>query len=175
MVQQRHDTMENVDLGVTTFLRAAAEASPDREALVVRQWQRADWETLFSHAQHVKVARGERLIRQTAAERALYFVESGVLQVGSVVGGLSASTIDCFYPGSVVGELSFFDGKPRSAEVWVIVDSELYRLDFQAYERFADAQPRKACDLVFAIGRLVAQRLRHTLSSIDQLTLGYAI
>jgi hypothetical protein len=44
----------------------------------------------------------------------------------------------------------------------------LYRLDFQAYEGFAVAQPRQACDLVFAIGRIIPLRLRHTLSNVEQ-------
>jgi CRP/FNR family cyclic AMP-dependent transcriptional regulator len=167
MVHQSQDSMANVDPGVTAFLRAA-DASSDREPLVVLRWQQADWESLFSHARHVKVAGGNMLIRQDAAERALYFVESGVLEVTSVGSYLRVSSIGWFHPGSVVGELSFLDGKPRSAEIWAVVDSELYRLDFQDYQAFADAHPRKACDLVLAIGRVVALRLRHTLSNIER-------
>ena len=54
-------------------------------------------------------------------ERALCFVESDVLEATSIVGGLSVRSIDWFHPGSVVGQLSFLDGKPRSAEVSAIV------------------------------------------------------
>lgn len=167
MVHQRQDSMAKVDLGDTAFLRAGAEAKRDAEPLVVPQWQRADWEVLFSYTQHVKISRDNMLIRQNAAERALYFVESGVLEVTSVASGLSLRAIDWFHPGSVVGELSFLDGKPRAAGVCAIVDSELYRLDFQDYEAFADAHPRKACDLLLAIGRMVALRLRHTMSNVE--------
>ena len=160
--------MANADPGATIFLRAAADASPDGEPLVVPRWQRADWDTLFSHGQYVKVPRGNMLIQQGAAERALYFVESGSLEVISIVSYLRVSSIGWFDSGSVVGELSFLDGKPRSAEIRAVVDSELCRLDFQNYQAFADAHPRKACDLVFAIGRVVALRLRLTLSNIER-------
>ena len=68
-------------------------------------------------------------------------------------------------PGSIVGELAFLDGMPRSAKVWALTDSELYRLDFADYQRFAEAFPRKTCDLLFAIGRVVALRLRHSRTS----------
>jgi CRP-like cAMP-binding protein len=88
--------------------------------------------------------------------------------VTTLTGGVSPEAIDWFLPGSIVGELSFFDGKPRSAEVSAAQDSELYRLDFQAYRRFVDAHPRMACDFVFAIGRLVALRLRQTMSKVEQ-------
>jgi CRP/FNR family cyclic AMP-dependent transcriptional regulator len=168
MVYQSQDGMAKYDLGVTVFLRAAADPNPDGEPLVVPQWKGADWELLFSYTQHVKVSRDDVLIRQNAAERTLYFVESGRLEVTSVASGLSLRAFDWFHPGSVVGELAFLDGKPRAAGVCAIVDSELYRLDFQDYLAFADAHPRKACDLVLAIGRLVALRLRHTLSSVKQ-------
>jgi hypothetical protein len=48
------------------------------------------------------------------------------------------------------------------------VDSELYRLDLQGYQSFADAYPRNACDLMFAIATVVALRLRNTLSNIER-------
>jgi CRP-like cAMP-binding protein len=157
--------MTEADAAIAPFLRATAQSSPNGELLVVPQWQRADWEALFSHAQQVKIARDDVLIHQDAAERGLYFVASGLLDLDSVPG---LSAIVTVHPGSVVGELSFLDGKPRAAKVWAVADSDLYRLDLQDYERFVDAYPRKACDLAFAIGRVVALRLRRTLSNHGQ-------
>jgi len=46
--------------------------------------------------------------------------------------------------------------------VYAIADSELYRLQFERYEAFAEAHPRQACDLLMALGRVVSMRLRHT-------------
>lgn len=160
--------MTSADPGFIAFIRAAGAASPDEEPLVLPQWQLADWEALFSHAQRVNVLRDNMLIRQNAAERALYFIASGVLKVLSVASYVRVSSIGWFHPGSVVGELSFLDGKARSAEIVAVVDSELYRLGFEGYQAFADAHPRKACDLVFAIGSVVAVRLRNTLSNIER-------
>src|SRR4029079_2831935 len=80
----------------------------------------------------------------------------------SVISGQSMGTLANVHPGSVVGELSFFDGRPRSAKVCSVADSELYRLDYDAFVRYADAHPRQACDLLMAIGRVVALRLRRT-------------
>jgi len=148
--------------GIAAFLHAAAEERPDRQLLVVPQWQRADWEAFFSHAKPLHVARGKVLIQEDAAERVIYFVSSGLLEVTSVISGQSMGTLANVHPGSVVGELSFFDGRPRSAKVCSVADSELYRLDYDAFVRYADAHPRQACDLLMAIGRVVALRLRRT-------------
>jgi CRP-like cAMP-binding protein len=148
--------------GIAAFLHAAAEERPDRQLLVVPQWQKSDWEGFLSHANPLHVARGQVLIREDASERVIYFVSSGLLEVTSVIGGQSMGTLAKVHPGSVVGELSFFDGRPRSAKVWSVADSELYRLDYGAFLQYADAHPRQACDLLLAIGRVVALRLRRT-------------
>lgn len=148
--------------GSTAFVRAAAKAEQDSELLIVPGWREADWEALFGYAERVHVPRGRVLIRKHASERALYFVASGLLEVTAVLGSHSLGRIAKVHPGSVVGELAFLDGMPRSAKVWAVTDSDLYRLDFPDYQRFAATHPRQTCDLLFAIGRVVALRLRHT-------------
>ena len=148
--------------GIAAFLHAAAEAQPECELLIVPQWQHADWETFFSHARRLNIARGEVLIQKDTSERAIYFIASGLLEVTSVVSDQSLERLAKIDPGSVVGELSFFDGRPRSAKVSAVADSELYRLDYADFLHYADAHPRRACDLLMAIGRVVASRLRRT-------------
>jgi CRP/FNR family cyclic AMP-dependent transcriptional regulator len=159
---QRNANMREPAAGIAAFLRAAAEANPEADLLLVPQWQAADWETLFSHARRLQVANGKVLIRQDASERALYFVGSGLLEVTTILSRDSLGRIAKIYPGSVVGELAFLDGRPRSAKVWAVAESELYRLDFEDYQKFANAHPRQACDLLFAVGRVVALRLRRS-------------
>lgn len=146
--------------GIAAFLRAAAEGKSEQELLVVPQWKQADWEALFACTARLQVARGDVLIREEASERALYFLAAGLLEVTSVLGSDSLGVIAKVRPGSVVGELAFLDGRPRLAKVWAVADSELYRLEFEDYQRFADAHPRETCDLLFALARVVASRLR---------------
>ena len=144
------------------FLRAADETVGDDEGLTVPQWRPADWATLFSFAQLVTIPRGSKLIDKDGRERGLYFVASGLLEVTDILGGGTAGASAIVRPGGVVGELSFLDGHPRSASVFAIADSELYRLQFDRYEAFAAAHPAKACNLLLAVGRVVSMRLRHT-------------
>ena len=91
-----------------------------------------------------------------------FLMADAVYEVTAVLGSHSLGRIAKVHPGSVVGELAFLDGMPRSAKVWAVTDSDLYRLDFPDYQRFAATHPRQTCDLLFAIGRVVALRLRHT-------------
>jgi CRP/FNR family transcriptional regulator, cyclic AMP receptor protein len=153
---------------VTAFVRATTRGDKNGELLVIPGWHQPDWETLFSFAQRLHVERGHVLIRKQASERALFFLASGLLEVVAVLGSHSLGAIAKIHPGSVVGELAFLDGMPRSAKVWAVNDSDLYRLDFADYERFAAAYPRQTCDLLFAIGRVVALRLRHSRTRVSQ-------
>jgi len=148
--------------GIAAFMRATAEDHPERELLALPQWHQAEWQGFFSHASRVDVPRGKVLIQEDASERVIYFVASGLLEVTSVLSSQSLGAIAKVHPGSVVGELSFFDGRPRSAKVWAVANSELYRLDYAGFQRYADEHPRQACDLLMAIGRVVASRLRRT-------------
>jgi CRP/FNR family cyclic AMP-dependent transcriptional regulator len=154
--------MPDPGAGIAPFLRAAAEEKPEDELLVVPQWKEPDWKALFSYARSLQVTSGNVLIQKDAPERALYFVASGLLEVTSVLSSHSLGVIAKVHPGSVVGELAFLDGRPRSAKVWAVADSELYQLEFEDYQSFADAHPRATCDLLFALGRIVALRLRRT-------------
>ena len=147
---------------IAPFVRAATQGTDDDELLVVPGWREADWETFFSYAQPIDVVRGNVLIKKQASERALYFLTSGMLEVTAILSSHGLGGIAKVHPGSVVGEIAFLDGLPRSATVWAVTDSELYRLDFTDYERFAAAHPRRTCDLLFAIGRVVTVRLRHS-------------
>ena len=144
------------------FLREPSDTVGDDEGLSVPQWHAADWSRLFTYAELLTVPRGGTVIEKDRRERALYFVASGLLEVTNILGGTSSGASAIVHPGEVVGELSFLDGHPRSASVFAIADSDVYRLQFDRFEAFAAAHPAKACDLMLAVGRVVSMRLRHT-------------
>ena len=93
----------------------------------------------------------------------MFFVASGSLDIVRSIGDDSLGRVAAVLPGSVVGELAFFDGRPRTAKVWATADSMLLRLDDEAYRRYLATQPVRAAELMFALGRLMALRLRRTI------------
>jgi CRP/FNR family transcriptional regulator, cyclic AMP receptor protein len=62
--------------------------------------------------------------------------------------------------GSVIGELSFFDGAPRSALVRALTPALLAELSPSEFDALAEANPSLARQLLFDLGRILAQRLR---------------
>lgn len=148
---------------IALFRRLEAPAPPADDVLVLPGWGDADWEKLFSRTRSCAVRGSEVVINRDATDRTISFVTTGLFEVGiSQVDGVSIAPLARIGPGSVIGEQSFFDGLPRSANVWAVSDGELLALDFEDFNRFGREEPALARDLLFALGRVLSVRLRNT-------------
>jgi CRP-like cAMP-binding protein len=146
------------------FMNAARAAiTPSADTLLLPQWSEPDWMSLLARTSSRHVAANEIVIARGAEERCLYFTVAGEYEVGGAyIGGMSFSSLARIPTGSVFGEQSFFDGLPRSANVWAHAGGELLVLPFEGYEALAAAAPALARDLVFALARILSLRLRNT-------------
>jgi CRP/FNR family cyclic AMP-dependent transcriptional regulator len=146
--------------------QAAAEGA-DSEYLVVPEWDEAGWRKLFALTTPRVFKPSEVVIQRGVVDRALYFVTDGLLEVGiTYVDGISISPLASIGAGSVIGEQSFFDGRPRSANVWGLGAGELLCLTLEKFRQFADSEPPMATEFLFALGRLLSMRLRNTTGRI---------
>jgi CRP/FNR family cyclic AMP-dependent transcriptional regulator len=144
---------------VNTFAKVRSNDAHG-DSLVIPRWGKSEWTTLFSYTTEVRLPSGSTLIQQQGSDRMLYFLVSGNLEAAVLYGEQTLAPLRVVHPGSVVGEVAFFDGEPRSARVWAVEDSELLGLGTADYSRFAAAHLHLANDLLLGLGRLVAFRLR---------------
>ena len=70
---------------------------------------------------------------------------------------------------AVVGELAFFDGRPRSATLEALSDVECARLDPAGFERLSAAEPDLARAMLLDLARILALRLRIASDVIAEL------
>lgn len=144
-------------------LRAASGMLAGGDRLLLAEWSDADWNKLLDRTQSRVFHASEFVIQRGATDRALYFVVAGSLEVGiTQMDGVSISPLARITAGSVVGEQSFFDGQPRSTNVWAVDDGELLRLEYEEFVRFSLEEPALTRDLLFAMGRVLSSRLRNT-------------
>lgn len=131
------------------------------DALDLAHWDRATWETLLAPAEVISLGNGDILIQRDEAGRDLFFVVDGALEV-SVPQMMSLSTAPGLRveAGSIVGEVAFFDDHRRTASVWSRGHSTLFRLPHEGFEAFRKSNPERSCDLIYAIARILAWRLR---------------
>ena len=110
---------------------------------------------------------GAIIVGQHETGRALYVVVQGRAKV--VLFGESGRemTLATLAPGDFFGEVSLFDGKPRSANVVAVDDVALLCLSHDAFTRHIEAYPMTAVRLL----REMAGRLRRANDTINNLAL----
>ncbi len=77
---------------------------------------------------------GMHLFRENDRSRELYIIQSGRMKVYRTSGGreIELATLG---PGGVVGEMSLIDGKPRSASVKALEDSNVIIIDADTFHK----------------------------------------
>ena len=147
----------------SAFVQEGRRAPAESDTLQLPSWRIDDWRKLLANTTVKAFRASDVVIQRGAKERALYFVAAGTLEVGvTTFDGVSISQLARIGPVSVIGEQSFFDGQPRSANVWAISNGTLLRLDLPQFEAFGAQDPQLARDLLFAVGRVISTRLRMT-------------
>lgn len=162
-------TPPDIDLetAVASFREGAASATGER--LLPNTWSDADCRDLLRFTSLRRVKAGEALIQRGEHDATLYFVLRGDLEVVVHSGdGISMGLLTRIGAGSVLGEQSFFDGHPRSASVWAVRDCEVAAMTPQQYRAMEEANPARARELLFALGRTLAIRLRRTTAKVIQ-------
>lgn len=148
---------------IAVFKVAEDGARPAHDRLLLPEWTHGDWNKLFNRTRPQPYRASEVVIKRGDPDRSLFFVMSGSLEVGiTQVDGVSLAPLAKITAGSIIGEQSFFDSQPRSANVWGVSDGELLRLDFDDFDRFAREELVLGRDLVFAAARVLSSRLRNT-------------
>jgi CRP/FNR family transcriptional regulator, cyclic AMP receptor protein len=147
---------------IASFRAGGAAAARD-ETLWLPDWRDEDWQLLFEYVHIRKVLSGDALIRRGEPDRTLYFVLRGELEIiVQSSDGLTMGRVAQVGAGAVLGELAFFDGGPRSATAWAVTPCEVAAMSPDQYAAFELASPGLAHTLLFALGRILATRLRRT-------------
>ena len=119
-----------------------------------------DWQVVIANGQRIDFSKGQTLLKQGDVDDALYIVISGKVEVvaGRTFGGdKRLALID---EGSVFGELSFFDSRPRSASVKGASDGNALRLSRKGFDKIAAWNPALARQFLLDLGRILAFRFR---------------
>lgn len=157
-------SVTDFDTAIASF-RTGSQASGDQ--LSPGAWNDEDWRELFRFTSVRRIKAGDMLIRRGDPDRTLYFILDGDLEVVVHSGdGVSMGPLTRVGAGSVLGEQSFFDGSPRSATVWARDQCDVAAMSPEQYASFEDASPTRARELIFALARILAVRLRRTTAKV---------
>jgi len=93
--------------------------------------------------------------------RTIYFVLRGQLEVIVPSGdGISMGSVALVGAGSVLGELTFFDGGPRSAAAWAVDDCAVQRGRYFVFVRRSRLRDDHTFSTIGNVGRCCKSRTR---------------
>jgi CRP/FNR family cyclic AMP-dependent transcriptional regulator len=122
---------------------------------------------------HVRAQPGQMLIVEGDAADWMMLLLSGTVDVGKRIGPEAErelrgdnTRLAVLRIGSVLGEMSMFDGEPRYASCWALSAVEAAVLDRSGVARLIQSRPEIGAKLLVKLTQLLAQRLRNTSSQL---------
>lgn len=126
-------------------------------------------ERLISHFERHDIAAGTYLIRKGDLPSDMYFIETGQVTAQLVTPEGALLRLETMRGGRAVGELGFYLGRQRTADVVADEPSCIYRLSRDGLAQMAanDAEATAAFHLIMA--RLLSDRVVHLIETVDAL------
>jgi len=122
-----------------------------------------DLDALSRRLEQVEYPEGEVIFRQGDEGSSLFIIEDGAVEI-SYGEGRGKVTLTTLFTGQYFGELSLFDGSPRSATATSHKQSRLIRLDRADLVDFVNKNPSAALRIIAEM----SERLRQTNELMSQ-------
>jgi CRP/FNR family transcriptional regulator, cyclic AMP receptor protein len=153
-------------MGFFDYPAGEQDRSASGAHLFLEQLGEIDWQRLVGSMERRRLAPGEAVIARGEADRSLFVIASGTAEVLVPEAGGEQRARE-LGPGSVLGEVAFFDGMPRSSTVRAVTACEVLRLGPDAFEALAARHPELGRSLLLELGRVLATRLRRAEARED--------
>jgi CRP/FNR family transcriptional regulator, cyclic AMP receptor protein len=119
----------------------------------------ADLAVILDYTQARLYSPGELAVREGELDRSFFIISRGSFEVVVPTAG-GRRRVRVLEPGDLFGEVAFFDGRPRSADVAALEEGEALVLTQAAFQRLRLAHPRLALRFVLDLGRILSERFR---------------
>jgi CRP-like cAMP-binding protein len=122
---------------------------------------------------YVKIRPNQQILIEGKMHSTLYLIKSGALRVvvnsESTEFPIIAPGIAHLGPGEIVGEFTFIDNSPASADVFADTESELIEIDIHTFRKFLDNNPNIGYQFFFELLKVFVNRYRRTNKTILNL------
>jgi len=123
---------------------------------------------LFSAMEAATAAAGDVILSKGSPSRSLLLLEEGEVEVVGDAAG-EAVVYAKLGPGSVVGEVGFVDGRPRTHSVRAVSACRLRRLTRERLLHLVKDDPGLFAKLTIAMAELIAFRFRGAVGALEQV------
>ena len=112
---------------------------------------------------------GETIYARGEPGNEVYWIRRGTVRVFAPLGAGRTRHIASFGRGDFFGSLAFLDNNPHDNDAVALTDMDVYALSREQFYQIADEHKKLALNLVTALARALALRLRHTDNEVTML------
>ncbi len=128
-----------------------------------------DVSALYRYLERVETSAGDVVVRQGDESDALYFIESGRVDVLLQGDGPDVLRLRSMTAGAIIGEVGFYLKKARTASIVVTEAGVLQRLSLKALQAMEATDPHTASALHMFITCMLSERLSNSNRVIKEL------
>ena len=128
-----------------------------------------DVSALYRYLERVETSAGDVVVRQGDESDALYFIESGRVDVLLQGDGPDVLRLRSMTAGAIIGEVGFYLKKTRTASIVVTEAGVLQRLSLKALQAMEASDPHTASALHMFITCVLSERLSNSNRMIQDL------
>jgi len=132
----------------------------------------ADADALAALAREESYPKGRFIFREREPSGKLYLVVAGVVEISKASpAGERPASLARLERGDILGEVSAFDGGPRStsAAAAVTPESRVAVWDMEDIHAFMSARPTAAAEILRRLVKILGERLRRTSEAVQVL------
>ncbi|WP_299413472.1 SulP family inorganic anion transporter [uncultured Sulfitobacter sp.] len=142
-------------------LIAAHKTAEDAQSQISLDTLIAEYE-VDSLVERMVLEAGELLLKYGSTSTDIFYLHSGALSVQVPRDNGDVSVVAKIRAGSIIGEMAYYSGRVRSADICASTRSQLLRIDMAKMTAIGTQKPELALEFHRLIARHMARRLRRT-------------
>jgi SulP family sulfate permease len=140
------------------------------EMILFKDFSERELSLLQKRMIHLSFDKDEIVFKEGDQTRDLYLLTKGKMSVKIYLPETdSQKRLFTYAPGTVIGEMSFLDGAPRSASVWASERSEAMCLPIEVFQDLSQNEPGLSTKLMKNLALEISGRLRRTSNQVRLL------
>ncbi|NNK84615.1 MAG: SLC26A/SulP transporter family protein, partial [Desulfobacterales bacterium] len=140
------------------------------EMIIFKNFSEKELALIQQNMVNLSFNKDETVFKEGDQTRDIYFLIKGKMTVNIYLPESdSQKRLFTYAPGTVIGEMSFLDGAPRSASVWASERSEVMCLPIKNFQRLSQKEPELTTKFIKSLALEISGRLRRTSNQVRLL------
>ncbi|MFN8579230.1 MAG: cyclic nucleotide-binding domain-containing protein [Candidatus Sericytochromatia bacterium] len=137
--------------------------------LLFEDFSEDELKELLLYSQKIRFSSGDYIFKEGDISDSIYIIFTGRIEVTTKTENKDKINLPIVLNGTVLGEIAFFDGKPRTASARAIDNIEAMMFTHNSFEKMEDESPKIAIKFLKEIAKITAERLRWADEKVKEL------